>query len=103
MRAGSQATRRLRSRCFTERSTPVVGHRQLGSLVTDEDRAAFVDGWIRALVAKGDRTARLAVARVAIVERRERIGAQVRRIRARRASLPPRRDALLNGRQRLLG
>ncbi|MBA2543950.1 MAG: hypothetical protein H0V17_30185 [Deltaproteobacteria bacterium] len=75
----------------------------LGSLVTEEDRAPFADGWIRALVAKGDRTARLAAARTAIVDRRTRIGSQVRRIRARRDELAPRRNALLNDRERLLG
>jgi hypothetical protein len=72
------------------------------TLITEEDRAPFVDGWIRALVGNGDRSARLATARSAIAARRARVHGQLARIRARRDELAPRREALLAERQRLL-
>lgn len=73
------------------------------TLVAPEERAPFVDAWIRALVGSGDRMARLAAARAAMAERRTRIEGKLARVRARRDELAPRRGSLLSERQRLLG
>jgi len=77
--------------------------RHLGTLIDPADREPFVDGWIRALVGKGDRGARLATARAAIAFRLERLHAQLARVHARRDELAPRRETLRDERRRLLG
>lgn len=76
--------------------------RGFGTLIGDEDREPFADAWVRALVGKGDRVARLAAARAAIGRRLERVQGQLARVRARRDELSPRREQLLAERARLL-
>lgn len=73
------------------------------TLIAAEERTPFADGWIRALVGKGERLARLANARSAIVERLDRTRAQLVRVRARHDELAPRRERLRDERSRLLG
>lgn len=73
------------------------------TLIAPEERAPFADAWIRALVGKGDRLARLATARAAMVGRHTQIANQLARVRARRDELAPRRTLLLSERQQLLG
>ncbi len=77
--------------------------RGFGTLIDAEDREPFADRWIRALVGKGDRTARLTAARAEIAHRLERVQGQLARVRARRDELAPRREQLLAERLRLLG
>ena len=73
------------------------------TLVDPAERAPFVDTWIRALVGKGERLARLAAARAAMVERHTRIAGQLVRVKARRDELAPRRSKLTSERLQLLG
>ncbi len=72
------------------------------TLVDPADRAPFVDAWIRALASKGDRTARLAAARVTMVERYDRLRAQLGPIAARRDALAARRSGLIAQREALI-
>lgn len=70
--------------------------------ISDDDRLPFVDPWIRALVGKGDRTARLATAHATIAAKRTRVAAQLAPIRVRRDDLAGRRRALEHERVALI-
>lgn len=73
-----------------------------GTLVRAEDREPFVDAWIRALVSKGDRTARLYAAHAAMVSRRDRVSTQLAVVRARHDELARRKRILAVERESLI-
>jgi hypothetical protein len=74
---------------------------RFGAAITHDDRAPFVDAWVRGLFGPADRAERLAEARAAIAARFERVHAILGPVQVRHAEVAQRRLAFEHQRARL--
>jgi len=72
------------------------------SAISDDDRAPWVDTWLQQLFGSGDREARLAGARTALLGRLTRLKTQLEPVQARRDELAARRAALVRQHDQLV-
>ena len=98
----AQARTTVFQRAVDQLTVPDDTRPPFSSSISDDDRAPWVDSWLQQLFGSGDREARLAGARTALLGRLTRLKLQLEPVQARRDELAARRAALVRQHDQLV-
>lgn len=90
----AQAKVTLFHRAVDQLGVPDDSQPPFSSAISDDDRAAWVDPWLKRLFGSGDRAIRIGEARTELLARLTRLRSQLEPVRARRDELAARRSGL---------
>lgn len=98
----AQAKITMFHRAVDQLGVPDDTHPPFAAAISDDDRAAWIDPWLKRLFGSGDRNVRLGEARTELVARLTRLRSQLEPVVARRDELAARRSDLATKYDRLL-